>query len=143
MTDLLSHLNAFLARHDVTIDLLTVWVLTVGFYLYAVVKIVSWGVLSSQSDVTMVGVSIKHQKLAEAGLGLAMGTLYAMTLYAYYAGHTYDAWERVLLRGMVMAALLIGGIYGLRFAYYLLRESRLTAPDEAPPFPPAPTDAAR
>jgi len=143
VTELLSHLDAFLSRHDLTIDLLIVWTMAVGFYVYALVKFVSWGVLRSQADVTMVGVSLKHQKIAEAGLGLAMGTLYGMTLVAYYTGHSFGAWERVLLRGMVVFVMLLGGIFGLRFLYYLGRESRLTAPDDTSPFPPAPPDAAR
>lgn len=121
---MLPDLTNFLRRHDLTIDLFTVWTLCLGFYIYALVKFVSWSVLRSQQDQTMVGVSLKRQKVAEAIMGGAMGTLYGMTLLTYYCGISYEIWVRSVVRFGVVLAVILGGIYGLEFIYHLLQETR-------------------
>ncbi len=121
---MLPDLTDFLRRHDLTIDLFTIWTMCVGLYVYALVKIASWSVLRGQQDQTMVGVILKWQKMAEAALGLSMGTLYGMTLMTHYFGVTYEIWARSLVRLSVSLAIILGGIYGLQFIYYLLQEIR-------------------
>lgn len=121
---MLPDLTDFLRRHDLTIDLFTVWTLCLGFYIYALVKFVSWSVLRSQHDQTMVGATLKRQKLAETALGLSMGTLYGMTLMTYYCAISYEIWVRSAVRFGIALVIILGGIYGLQFTYYLLQETR-------------------
>ena len=123
MIDTLSTFGEWLQKHDVTIDLITVWGLSVGFALYGMVKVISWWVLRKQVDATMVGITLKRQKLAEAFLSFTMAILYAMTLIAYYAAEPrFGFWDRLLLRAGLFIAMILASFYGLRFVYWLRRE---------------------
>ena len=121
---MLPDLTAFLRRHDLTIDLFTIWTMCLGFYIYALVKFISWSALRGQQDQTMVGATLKRQKLAETALGLSMGTLYGMTLMTRYGVISYEIWVRSTVRFGVALVIILGGIYGLQFIYYLLQEIR-------------------
>ena len=120
MTDL----NAWLQRHDLTIDLITVWSFCLGFAVFGVVKATSWWTLRRQKDQTMVGVSLKRQKLGEALIGAGMSTLYGMTLYAYYVdGTRFSFWSRLGIRSALIVTILLVTWFGVQFVYYLRRAS--------------------
>lgn len=124
MITYLAEIGQWLQRHDVTIDLITVWALAVGFCLFGIAKLFAWWTLQGQADQTMVGVTLKKQKLTEALIGFGMSTLYGMTLFAYYAaGPQFDFWDRLLLRLGLFMAMLLGSYYSVRFVYWLRKES--------------------
>jgi len=123
MGEWLRNLEQWLQQYDMEVDLAAVWVLSVGFCVYALVKFFSWLQIVSQHDRTSVGRNLKWQKLAEAVMGLAMSTLYSLTLVAYYTGHSFGILERVGLRLFVMAGIVGAVLWGVRFTISLRREN--------------------
>lgn len=125
MISALGEFGEWLQQHDLTIDLVTVWGLALGFALLGVVKGVSWWALRSQDDATMVGITLKRQKMAESLLLFGMATLYGMTLYSYYmSGPQFGFWDRLALRTGLFGAILLAAFYGVQFVYWLRRESK-------------------
>lgn len=122
---MITSITAWLQRHDLTLDLITVWALALGFGLFGLVKLMSWWTLRKQADQTMVGVSLKKQKLGEMFLGFGMATLYSMTLFAYYIyGTPFGFWERLAVRAGLVVAVVFASYHGVLFGYHLWRESR-------------------
>lgn len=133
MVDKLIQFGHWLQQHDVTVDLITVWALTLGFLLFAVTKAVSWWTLRSATDATMIGVTLKRQKLVESIIGLGMSTLYGMTLISYYMqSPVFGFWDRLLLRGGLFLAMVLGSVYSVQFVYHLRRASRSDAEGAIP-----------
>lgn len=124
MTDQLNDFGQWLQRNDVTIDLITVWALATGFALFGITKVLSWWTLRRQNDATMVGVTLKRQKMVEALIGFGMATLYGMTLFAYYmAEPVFNFWDRLLLRSGLFVVMVLGSVFCVQFVWALRRES--------------------
>lgn len=122
---MLESISLWLQRHDLTLDLITVWVLALGFGFFGVAKVVSWWTLRKTRDATMVGVTLKRQKMAEALIGFGLATLYGMTLFSYYfTGTGFGFWERLLVRAGLVVVMVFGTWYCMRFVYHLRREAR-------------------
>lgn len=125
MAATLDSLGQWLQRHDLTIDLITVWAMAIGFFIYGCVKAYSWATLRRTRDATQIGVALKRQKLAEAFIGFGMTTLYGMTLYEYYVeGPNFGFWDRTGLRVGLVVAMGICTFYGIRFLYWLRKEAK-------------------
>jgi len=113
----------WMIRHDTTLDLITVWGMAVGFLLFGITKTLSWWTLLRQDDATMVGVTLKRQKLVEALIGYAMAIFYGMALSAYYADRPiFGFWDRFTLRAGLTFVMFIGTYYCIKFVYHLRRE---------------------
>ena len=122
---MIQSLTQWLQQHDTNIDIITLWALAIGFGLFGLVKLVSWWTLRQQHDQTMVGVSLKWQKLGEMILGFGLATLYAMTLSLYYQqGTSFGFWERLILRIGLFFALTLVSFHGVQFVIYLRKEAR-------------------
>ena len=122
---MLESISQWLQRHDLTLDLITIWVLALGFGFFGVAKVVSWLTLRETRDATMVGVTLKRQKIAEALVGFGLATLYGMTLFSYYftdAG--FGFWGRLLVRVGLVIVMALGTWYCVQFVYWLRRESK-------------------
>ena len=115
--------ESWLTAHDLTIDLLTVWILVVGFYTLASVNLITVWTLRHQHDETEVGKAIKGKKAAEAGMCAGMGTLYALSLYAYYAEYAFGPIARFGIRVVVAAGITIAAVFGVRFIRALAGEN--------------------
>lgn len=114
----------WLRTHDVTIDLVTIWALCLGFGLFGLVKTVSWWTLRDQQDQTMIGISLKRQKLGEAIIGFGMATLYGMSLIAHYvADARFGFWDRTIIRAGLFLAMVLVSWFGVQFVYHLRREA--------------------
>lgn len=118
----ISHVFRFVRQHDATIDLAVVWMLAVGTAILSLVKLVSWLVLRTQDDQTMVGVSLKRQKLGEGFGWGSLSVLYSLTLYAYYTHDAWGYWPRLIVRVSLAASIFVAVVTGIAFIYYLLRE---------------------
>ena len=114
----------FVRRHDVTLDLIVVWSLCVGALTMSVAKLVAWWTIRGTADSTMVGVSLKQQKLSESVFWFGLSLLYGMTLAAFYFAHRFGPPERTALRVILMVAVVTSVYYVSRFIYYLRRENR-------------------
>lgn len=127
-------IERWITAHDLTLDLVTVWCLAIGFGVLALVKIVSVAALRGSHDQTDVGRSLKVQKAAEAVACVAMATLYGLTLYGYYDGYQFGVWERFGVRLIVAGGVLIASVFGVRFVLALRRETwGRRIPSEHPP----------
>lgn len=122
MIDLWKALLTWLQIHDLTLDLITVWALALGFGVLATVNVVSWWTLRNQHDRTPVGKSLKQKKAAEAVICAVMAILYGLTLYAYYDGYLFGFWERFWLRLIVIAGIVCASVFGIRFVRALRAE---------------------
>lgn len=120
--------NDWLQRHDLQLDLITVWCITVGLTVWTLVKAYSWWVLWHTRDRTDVGRTMRPQKAAEAVMGLSLATLYGLTLLAYYLHWSPEFWTRLALRLFLIAGAVAASVAGLRFARALWRTNN--APPE-------------
>lgn len=121
---MLTTFEQWLRTHDVTIDLVTVWGLCLGFGLFGLVKAVSWWTLREQKDQTMIGVALKRQKLGEAIIGGGMATLYGMSLLTYYVADAgIGFWDRTIIRAGLFLAMVLVSWFGVQFVYHLRREA--------------------
>jgi hypothetical protein len=115
LTDLLHDIEAWVTAHDLTIDLVTIWALTLGFATLSAVNAISWIVLRNQHDLTPVGKALKGKKASEAVMCLAMASLYGLTLAAFYFGTEFGIWDRLTIRAFVIAGIGGAAVYGIRF----------------------------
>lgn len=120
----MSDFTRWLKGHDVTIDLLTVWGVVVMGVLLALVNVVAWWWLRDTTDQTMVGVSLKRKKRAEAFKEMGWSLYWGMVLMAFYAAYQFGFWERLGIRALIVIAYVVAVINGVRFIYYLRQERK-------------------
>lgn len=129
MSEWWSDVTAWMVRHDLQVDLATVWCLAVGFAVLSLVEGVSWWTIRGTHDSTDVGRELKWKKASSAVVCLAMSVLYSLTLYGYYQSHAFGYWERLWVRAFVVAGLVGACFHGTRFVVSLRRErGRLPLP---------------
>jgi Trk-type K+ transport system membrane component len=119
---LLGQAEAWITRHDLTIDLVTVWTLAVGFAALALVELVTWLTMVGARDETTLGKRLRPKKLGSAFICTGMSTLYSLTLYAYYREHQFDVWSVFALRILIIAGIVTAVTFGVRFVTALRRE---------------------
>ena len=124
MADVVQQLEAWLAAYSLAMELTVAWTLMAGFAVMAVVKAVSWWTLRGQIDKTRVGSSLKWQKLAELLMFVALTTLYALTLYAYYTDYRFTVWEEYAVLLLLFVGIVGASVWGIRFVHALLAERR-------------------
>ena len=112
----------WIVAHDLTIDLVTVWVLVGCFATMGAIDVLSWWALRRTRDRTGIGPALKWKKLAVGIAELAMAGLYGLTLVAYYGHYEYGIWWRFGARLVVAAGLLLAGVAGVRFILALRSE---------------------
>ena len=116
MTEAWASFEAWMMRHDLTLDLITVWSISAGLHVWALVKAYSWWVIWHTRDRTAIGRTMRPQKAAEAVMGLSLALLYDLTLFAYYTGWIPTFWQRLALRLLLIVAVIGASAWGLRFA---------------------------
>jgi hypothetical protein len=116
--------EAWLAKHDTTSDLTTVWVLVVCFGILGAVNVAAWWELRPQRDQTALGWTLKRKKLAEGIAELGMAGLYGLTLWGYYQGYQFGPFWRFSVRLLVALGLLAAAVWGVRFIVALRGETR-------------------
>ena len=109
------NIASWLHAHDTDLDLATVWLLSAGLAVLALVKLRSWWVLRTTDDRTDVGRELKRQKATESFVFFALALLYGLTLDAYYQHEHFGFWFRFGLRVVLIAAIVAAVIFGLRF----------------------------
>jgi hypothetical protein len=118
-----SSVESWVIKHDMTIDLTTIWALSVGFALLCIVNIITWWSLKRQHDQTGVGRSLRGKKLSEAILDLSVSTLYSATLFAFYMGHQFTPLDRLIVRLLLIIGILGAVFHGVRFINALRKEN--------------------
>jgi purine-cytosine permease-like protein len=121
-------LEVWLAQHDTTSDLITVWTLVACFLVLGTVNVAAWWALRDQRDRTALGWTLKRKKLAEGIAELGMAALYGLTLWGYYQGYQFGPFWRYSVRLLVALALLGGALWGVRFVLALRAETRRNEP---------------
>ena len=111
----LGQAEAWIDRHDLTVDLITVWCLAVGFAVLALVEFATWLSMRGALDQTRVGQRLRPKKLGYALIAVAMSTLYSMTLYAYYQHHQFGVWSVFALRVLIIVGIVTASVFGVRF----------------------------
>lgn len=120
----LGQAEAWVDRHDLTIDLITVWSLAVGFAVLAVVELATWLSLRGSLDQTRVGQRLRPKKLGYALICAAMSMLYGLSLYAYYREHQFGVWSVFGLRVLIVVGIITAAAFGIRFILALRDERR-------------------
>lgn len=120
----LGQAEAWIDRHDLTIDLITVWCLAVGFAVLALVEFVTWLSMRGALDQTRVGQRLRPKKLGYALICVAMSTLYSLTLYAYYREHHFGVWSVFALRVLIIVGIVTASVFGVRFIAALRDERK-------------------
>lgn len=116
---MLNDLETWLQQHDVTIDLITVWTLVICFALWGLSKARIRWTLRDTDDEEMIGVTLKHQKGMEALVGVAMATLYGLTLIGFYFMVDVGFLPRLILRAGIVLFLIGATFFSLRLDYYV------------------------
>lgn len=116
MTGIWHDIEAWLMRHDLALDLITVWCIATGLAVWSLVKAYSWWVIWHTRDRTIIGATMKPQKSSEAVMGFSLALLYSLTLAAYYLGWVPTFWQRLALRVLLIVAVVGASAWGLRFA---------------------------
>ena len=118
MTDI----AAWLQRHDVTIDLITIWTVVLSALVIAGGLAVAWWTLRGTHDQTAVGRTLKWQKIALAVAFFVNGLYWGVVLTAYYTGYIVNLWEKVALRLLFSGGMLAGAVCVFLFVRALRRE---------------------
>lgn len=118
MTDI----AAWLHRHDVTIDLITIWTVALSALVIAGGLAVAWWTLRGTHDQTAVGRTLKWQKIALAVAFFVNGLYWGVVLTAYYTGYIVGLWEKVALRLLFSGGMLIGAVCVFLFVKALRAE---------------------
>ena len=116
--------SAWLAAHDLTIELTAAWLLASALTVSALVNLVSWLALRYQVDQTDVGRTLKPKKLSESVKDSGLASLYWLGLWAYYDTHDFGVWEKLFVRALVVGGAVGASIAGVRFVIALWRENR-------------------
>jgi hypothetical protein len=124
-SSLLGQAEDWITTHDLTIDLVTVWALVIGFATLSIVDFATWASMLGQYDETQLGSRLRPKKLGNAIICLAMSMLYGMSLFAYYREHQFDIWTIFLLRIFLIVGIITASLFGARFFLAFRRETRL------------------
>lgn len=114
--------TSWMVRHDLQIDLMTVWCLSVGFAVLATVEALTWWTLRGTHDRTRVGRELKWKKASTAVAAAGVSILYGLTLAVYYANVSLGYWDRLWIRAFVVAGVLGACFHGVRFVRALRTE---------------------
>lgn len=111
----LDSVQSWLIKNDQNMNLATTWVLALGFYFLAGVEFRSWIAIRRARNRTVIGETMRGKKFSRFVLDAGIGTLYALTLYAFYDGYQFAFWERFIIRIVVIVGIVFAIWYGLRF----------------------------
>ena len=105
--------NAFIERHQLTIDLTVVWIVILSCFVIAVGLFTAWWTLRGTYDQTAVGRALKRQKASLTVAFFSNGVYWSAVLAAHYTGHRMIPLLGIALRllfagGMVAAAVFVG-----------------------------------
>ena len=112
----------WLQRHDLTIDLITIWTVVVSAVIIAAGLAVAWWTLRGTHDQTTVGRSLKWQKITLAFAFIVNAAYWGVVLVAYYTGYMVGLWEKVALRLLFSGGMLVGAVVVFWFVRTLRRE---------------------
>jgi hypothetical protein len=118
----LGHAESWVNRHDLTLDLVTVWSLVIGFAILSVVEFATWVTMVGQQDITTIGARLRHKKLGYSLICFAMCMLYSLSLYAYYQQHQFQPMTVFGLRLLIIVGIVTAAFFGSRFLIAFRRE---------------------
>jgi hypothetical protein len=119
----LGHAESWVNRHDLTVDLVTVWSLVIGFAILSIVELATWFTMIGQQDVTTIGVRLRHKKLGYSLICFAMSMLYGLTLYSYYNQHQFQPMTVFGLRLLLVVGIITASFFGSRFLISFRKET--------------------
>jgi hypothetical protein len=122
--DAWDNLNDWIVAHDQQLDLALLWYLAIGFGVLMLVEGMTWLVIRKQHDMTDVGVSLKHKKIAGALMFSVLSSLYALGLVVYYTknAEVFGTWQRMGLRFVLAVGIGVAVIAGIQFIIALKTE---------------------
>lgn len=115
-------IEQWVARHDQTIDIVTVYLFAVGFALLAIVELLTWAAMIGQEDRSKLGTVLRKKKVAYVLICSAMALLYGMTLYGYHQAYNFGFRPRFGLRLLGMTGIILAVFFGVWFITLLLRQ---------------------
>lgn len=114
--------SEWLQRHDLTIDLITIWTVVVSAVIIASGFAVAWWTLRGTHDQTAVGRALKWQKITLAFAFTVNAAYWGVVLAAYYTGYIVGLWEKAALRFLFSGGMLTGAVVVFWFVRTLRKE---------------------
>jgi len=115
-------LSAFLQRHDVTIDLITIWLVVVAAAFTAIDLFRAAWELRGTEDQTDLGRDLKRQKVALGLVSFVNGFYWAFVLFAYYTDYVPGMWEKSAIRLVFAGGMVLGSVFVRLFIRSLRKE---------------------